>query len=55
MPPELRAQIDAWAACQDDTPSLSGAIRRLVERQLATESAARPRSAAKRAKKPNVD
>ena len=37
MPPELRARIDAWAARQEDTPSLSEAIRRMIERQLASE------------------
>jgi hypothetical protein len=37
MPPELRARIDAWAARQEDMPSLSEAIRRMVERQLASE------------------
>jgi hypothetical protein len=29
--PEFRAEIEAWAARQDDTPVLSEAIRRLVE------------------------
>jgi hypothetical protein len=29
--PEFRAEIEAWAARQDDTPGLSESIRRLVE------------------------
>ena len=28
---EMRAAVDAWAAIQDDEPSRSEAIRRLVE------------------------
>jgi hypothetical protein len=28
---ELRANVDAWAAAQDDEPGRSEAIRRLVE------------------------
>jgi hypothetical protein len=31
---EFMAQIDAWAARQDDEPSRSEAIRRLVEKGL---------------------
>jgi hypothetical protein len=44
LSPEFRAQIDAWAARQDDKPERSEAIRRLVQRALAAESApAKPR------------
>jgi hypothetical protein len=35
MPPELKVQIDAWAAHQDDKPPRSEAIRRLIEQALA--------------------
>jgi hypothetical protein len=31
---ELRANVDKWAAAQDDAPSRSAAIRRLVEQGL---------------------
>jgi hypothetical protein len=31
LPPEISAAVDAWAASQDDEPSRSEAIRRLVE------------------------
>jgi hypothetical protein len=31
---QLRADVDAWAAGQDDKPGRSEAIRRLVERGL---------------------
>ena len=31
MTEELQGQIKAWAAKQDDDPSLAAAIRRLVE------------------------
>jgi hypothetical protein len=31
LSPELRANVDAWAAAQDDDPGRSEAIRRLVE------------------------
>jgi hypothetical protein len=34
----LLGMIDAWAAAQDDDPSRTEAIRRLVERGLASES-----------------
>jgi hypothetical protein len=40
LSPEFRAQIDAWAAQQDDKPERSEAIRRLVQRALSAESAA---------------
>jgi Arc/MetJ-type ribon-helix-helix transcriptional regulator len=56
MPPELRARIDAWAARQEDTPSLSEAVRRMLERQLAAEpEAEKPRRTAKRVGKPKAD
>jgi hypothetical protein len=50
LSPEFRAQIDAWAAQQDDKPERSEAIRRLVQRALAVESAeaAKPRRPAKK-------
>ncbi len=35
MPPESRQAVKAWAQDQDDKPSLSEAIRRLVEQALA--------------------
>lgn len=31
LSPQLRTAVDAWAALQDDEPSRSEAIRRLVE------------------------
>jgi hypothetical protein len=31
LPPEISAAVDAWAASQDDEPSRSAAMRRLVE------------------------
>jgi len=31
LPPDLRTAIDAWARKQDDKPSRSEAIRRLIE------------------------
>ena len=41
--------IDAWAAAQDDEPSRTEAIRRLVERSLASEAnVMKPRRGAKR-------
>jgi Arc/MetJ-type ribon-helix-helix transcriptional regulator len=39
MPPESREEIEAWAAEQDDKPSLSEAIRRLIEEALAKRKA----------------
>jgi hypothetical protein len=42
--PLLKA-IDAWAAAQEDKPPRSEAIRRLVERQLASEGMSLPRQA----------
>jgi hypothetical protein len=40
-PPELRKAIEAWASQQEDTPGLSEAIRRLVERGLNAQSIGR--------------
>jgi hypothetical protein len=34
-PPELTKRIDAWAAAQEDKPSRSEAIRRLLKKALA--------------------
>jgi hypothetical protein len=34
MPPEMRRAVEGWASNQDDKPSLSEALRRLVERGL---------------------
>jgi hypothetical protein len=31
MPPELRKDVEAWAKHEDDKPSLSEAIRRMIE------------------------
>jgi len=39
MPDELKAEIDAWAAAQDDQPSRSKAMRRLLKIGLAAEAA----------------
>jgi hypothetical protein len=44
LPPETSASVDAWAASQDDEPSRSEAIRRLVELAL---SAAKPTKVAR--------
>jgi len=40
--PELRAEIEGWAASQADAPKLSEAIRRLVELGLSSSRAPRP-------------
>jgi hypothetical protein len=37
MPPEERKAVEAWAKRQDDEPTLSVAIRRLVQRGLASD------------------
>jgi hypothetical protein len=34
LPPKLKAQIDEWAARQDDKPPRSVAIRRMIEMVL---------------------
>jgi hypothetical protein len=41
-PPEIRASIVRWAETQPDQPSLSEAIRRLVELGLSKTSAIKP-------------
>jgi hypothetical protein len=41
-PPEIRASIVRWAETQPDQPSLSEAIRRLVELSLSKTSAIKP-------------
>jgi hypothetical protein len=35
LPPDLRSAIEAWAKQQDDKPTRSEAIRRLIEIALA--------------------
>jgi hypothetical protein len=40
--PEMRASIEKWAARQPDEPSLSEAIRRLVELGLASAKPVKP-------------
>jgi Arc/MetJ-type ribon-helix-helix transcriptional regulator len=37
LPPDLRAEIDHWAAQQKERPSRSEAIRRLIELGLAAK------------------
>jgi hypothetical protein len=39
--PELRKAIEVWASKQDDKPTLSKAIRRLVEQALASSRSKR--------------
>jgi hypothetical protein len=34
LSPEKRREIEAWAARQDDKPSFSEAVRRLIDRGL---------------------
>ena len=41
LPPELKSKIGAWANRQDDRPALPAAIRRLLEKALASTSATR--------------
>ena len=41
-PPDIRASIVRWAETQLDTPTLSEAIRRLVELGLSKTSVAKP-------------
>jgi hypothetical protein len=49
MAQDARQAVEAWAAMQPDKPSLSEAIRRLVERGLASEpKAVKPRRPAKK-------
>jgi Arc/MetJ-type ribon-helix-helix transcriptional regulator len=44
LPPELKSKVGAWANRQKDRPSLSKAIRRLLEKSLARTIAPRQRS-----------
>jgi hypothetical protein len=37
MPPAERKAVESWIKRQDDAPSLSVAIRRLLQRALANE------------------
>lgn len=55
MPPELRHAIEAWAARQEDTPGLSEAIRRLVERGLTVKGEAKPSTAVRHARRGKAD
>jgi Arc/MetJ-type ribon-helix-helix transcriptional regulator len=50
LPPDLKSKISAWASRRDDKPSLSEAIRRLLERALAGTNAQRQRSKGSRRK-----
>jgi hypothetical protein len=49
--PKLRRQIEAWAKRQDDKPSLSEAMRRLIEAGLRDNDADGARSMIERALK----
>ncbi len=48
LSPEFRAEVDAWAARQDDHPPRSEAIRRLARLGLDADATAKPRRPAKR-------
>jgi hypothetical protein len=37
LPAVLRGKLDEWRACQEDNPGRPEAIRRLVEKALATK------------------
>jgi hypothetical protein len=52
LPPELGGAVDKWAALQDDTPTRSEAIRRLVEVGLTVKARSKqsPRVRAEAAK-----
>jgi Arc/MetJ-type ribon-helix-helix transcriptional regulator len=50
LPPDLKSKVGAWASRQDDKPSLSEAIRRLLERALTGTNALRQRSKGSRRK-----
>jgi Arc/MetJ-type ribon-helix-helix transcriptional regulator len=50
LPPELKSKVGAWANRQKDQPSLSEAIRRLLEKTLAGTIAPRQRSKRSRRK-----
>ncbi len=55
LSPQFRAAVDAWAAMQEDKPPRSEAIRRLVQRGLASDGVEIPSTApaeAARASKP---
>jgi hypothetical protein len=54
MPPEERRAVEAWAAEQEDKPTLSKAIRHLVALALAAEMKRPKRESApvKRPRKP---
>jgi hypothetical protein len=43
LPPNLGADVDRWASAQDDKPTRSEAIRRLVEIGLTVKTKARPK------------
>jgi Arc/MetJ-type ribon-helix-helix transcriptional regulator len=50
LPPELKSKVGAWANRREDKPSLSEAIRRLLEKALAGTTAPRQRSKGSRRK-----
>jgi len=51
LSPKLRAEIDAWAAEEDDKPPRSEAIRRLVEQALGAKAQPMPQQSPKSALK----
>jgi len=53
LPPALKSKVKAWAARQDDRPSLSEATRRLLEKAIASAPAKRQHST--RAKRKAAD
>ena len=57
LPAETREAVERWAAAQEDRPGRSEAIRRLLERALASEppSIVKPRRTVKRASKSKAD
>ena len=48
MPTETRQAVEAWAANQPDKPSLSEAIRRMVDLVLAAKASVTKRATTKR-------
>jgi hypothetical protein len=53
FPPDELQALDDWIARQDDEPSRPEAVRRMVQRQIASESgAAKPRRPVKRKDEP---
>jgi len=52
MPMETRKAVEAWADRQPDKPSLSEAIRRMVEMVLAADIAVSKRAKTKRKEEP---